>query len=215
MNRRWNESSYDGFTRVMFFIGGVAGLIVSYIFSVRGFGSQVPNMVWAARGIVIMFIALQMYVNRQTGQRNLALMVGGLVSYGYGIYTNIVGILLFAGLTVSGVIQLKQYWLLIIPVTVGIPLEIVPEALIVMALFPESRTIMSDALTGLFDILGRFRGNGRPRVNDMRNRNQPVIRPASTISRSVQSVPDAVRQQQSRPLYNEPTYHPVGEEEIE
>ncbi len=212
MDRRFtNEQAYDGFTRFMFFVGGAAGLLVSYIFSVRGFGAEIPGMVWAARGIVLMFIALQMYVNRQTNNMNMTLMIGGLVSYGYGIYTNIVGILSFAGLTMGGIMTnfSNSWWLLIIPITVGIPLEIVPEALIVMSLFPESRSIVSDALRGLFDIFGvfgRHQVSSRPTVSSMRSADQ---------RHPVQNVPASLRTAQSlrqrQPIYDEPTYHTVGE----
>ena len=178
MFRSLQSRRYDTPTRLVFVIGGIVGIIVSYIFSVKGFGTQVPDMLWAARGIVVFFIALQIYVNRNKSeeQKNWALIVGGFASYIYGIYTNIVGILAFGGMTIDQ-ITLHNLYYLIIPVMVGFPLEIAPEALLMMGFFPDNDTVMSDALSGMGGMLSAIFGGGSR--SDHRRLRPPVIVPLS------------------------------------
>jgi hypothetical protein len=180
MFRSLQSRRYDTPTRLVFVLGGIVGIIVSYIFSVKGFGTQVPDMLWAARGIVVFFIALQIYVNRNKSeeQKNWALIVGGFASYIYGIYTNIVGILAFGGMTIDQ-ITLHNLYYLIIPVMVGFPLEIAPEALLMMGFFPDNDTVMSDALSGMGGMLSAiFGGGGRKRLSTSYTpQYRPVERP--------------------------------------
>jgi hypothetical protein len=196
-----NSRKYDPLTRILFIIGGAVGVYVSYLFSVRGFGTQIPDNEKIAKLIVIFFISLQLYVNRNVAaqDRILALIIAGLCSYVYGIWTNITGILSFSGMTID-MIGSHNWYKMIIPVMVGFPLEVAPEALIVIGFFPEQQTVISDAIRGIGSALeGLFGDSGRPSVQQMRNRprqaqpsrnpanprwqNQPAIRPAQTGQR--------------------------------
>jgi hypothetical protein len=198
-------SRYDPATRILFVVGGGIGIAVSYYFSVRGFGTQIPDMMWAARGIVVFFIALQVYANRNLAatKKNWALMLSALASYGYGIWTNIVGILAFSGLSIRDV-SWDNWYVMIIPIMVGLPIEIAPEALIIMGFSPESHTVISDGVAGMWNVVKSIFGSSesrttytpqyrtadtRPTVNDLTDPSRaptpssPLYRaPASPIS---------------------------------
>jgi len=210
-----DNSRYDPFTRFLFILGGGVGIVVSYYFSVRGFGTQIPDMVWAARGIVIFFIALQVYANRNlaAAKKNWALMLSALASYGYGIWTNIVGVLAFGGYFIRD-ISLDNWYLLIIPVMVGLPLEIAPEALIIMGFFPESQTVISDGVSGIFSVFKTIfgdigRASSRPTVDELRTpvtphpapTYRPPVSPLNTIRSPLNNLP---RSPQA------PRYHSLG-----
>jgi len=192
MFRGLQSRRYDIPTRLVFVLGGIVGILVSYIFSVKGFGTQVPDMLWAARGIVVFFIALQIYVNRNKSeeQKNWALIVGGLASYVYGIYTNIVGILAFGGMSIDQ-ISIHNWYYMIIPVMVGFPLEIAPEALLMMGFFPDNDTVMSDALSGFAGIWRAItdQGNPRPSVSSMTSRGGGEARRAA-LERQYRPAPE-------------------------
>ena len=223
MFRGLQSRRYDLPTRLCFIIGGAVGIAVSYVFSVKGFGTQVPDMLWAARGIVVFFIALQIYVNRNKSeeQKNWALIAGGLASYIYGVYTNITGILAFGGMNINQ-INIHNWYYMIIPVMVGFPLEIAPEALLMMGFFPDNDTVMSDALSGLAgfwrsitspneparptvsSMTSPRRGQGRTAL-EQQYRPAPSTQPASTLNRPATPT---YRQPGTPP----PTYHSLGDE---
>ena len=201
------ERGYSVLVRIIMLAGAVAGGYVAFRFSVMGFNAQISGMQWAAYCIVIMNTSIQVYINHyneEMGNLNLALAFAAIVSYGYGIWTNITGILAMSGLAFRGVLDSGMYEKLVIPVTIGIPLELVPEGLLVLALFPNSPTLVSDALRGLGNMVKGLAGEGeyesRPRVRQMRTTHG--IRPAaphqaSQTSYTQRSVPDALRQSQT------------------
>lgn len=221
MFRGFQSRRYDVPTRAIFIIGGGVGIAVSYVFSVRGFGTQIPDMLWAARGIVIFFIALQIYVNRNKSeeQRNWALIVGGLASYIYGIWTNITGILSFGGMTID-MINMHNWYYMIIPVMVGFPLEIAPEALLMMGFFPDNDTVMSDALSGLAGFWRSMTGDvGQPRRPTVRTMTaRPGMGRTALEQRyrpPASPAPPVTRQTSSPSAPTPPAYHAIGEDDDE
>jgi hypothetical protein len=127
---------------------------------------------------VVFFIALQIYANRNLAARkkNWALMISALASYCYGVWTNIVGVLAFGNISIKD-ITFDTCYLLIIPIMVGIPLEIAPEALIIMGFFPESSTVISDAVSGIGGVFRAIFGQGGSRIARTSNYH-PADRPS-------------------------------------
>jgi hypothetical protein len=152
------ETAYNGLLRIVYVIAGCLGLLASFNFSVEGFNVQYPNLLWLARMIVILCTALQIAFNHSAHRLNITLIVGALVSYGYGIWTNILGLWELGGGNLATFLAATWPYR-IIPVSLGIVLETVPETLIVFGMFPDSRSIVSD----LVGNITRMFGGGRPR----------------------------------------------------
>ena len=186
MRRRWNingEGATKGIIRLVLAGCACAGWYVSFRFSMMGFNAWKSGMDWAALCIVIFFTGLQILVNHQDDDihPNLTLSLGGIISYGYGIITNVMGILAIGGTTLGAVWDAKQWWMIIFAACLGIPLELAPESMLMKAIFPNSRNMVSDAVQGLLNVFGNLFNNAgesqpqpyqRPRVNDMTRRPQ-------------------------------------------
>jgi len=178
-----------------------------------GFSAWKSGMDWAALCIVIFFTGLQILVNHEDEDMhpNLTLSLGGIISYGYGIITNVMGILAIGGTTLGSVWDAKQWWMIIFAACLGIPLELAPESMLMKAIFPNSRNMVSDAVQGLLNVFGNlFNSVGesqpqRPRVNDMTRRPQRSRNPQNP---RWQNQPTAAQPVTREP--QEPTYHPVG-----
>lgn len=78
-------------------IAGAIILTLSIFFSANGFGVKVPDMVWVGWlfGIVITLVEI---VWNKAGKSNLTIGIVGLAAYGYGIWTNVLGIQLANGI---------------------------------------------------------------------------------------------------------------------
>jgi hypothetical protein len=213
MRHRWNingEGATKGIIRLVLAGCACAGWYVSFRFSMMGFSAWKSGMDWAALCIVIFFTGLQILVNHEDEDMhpNLTLSLGGIISYGYGIITNVMGILAIGGTTLGAVWDAKQWWMIIFAACFGIPLELAPESMLMKAIFPNSRNMVSDAVQGLLNVFGNLFNNGeaapRPRVSQMRDRNRQPSR--SPLNPRWQNQQPAVRSA-AQP---EPTYHPVG-----
>ena len=76
---------------------------------------------------VIFFTALQLWVNHQNrDDPNYGLAISGIVSYGFGIITNVMGILTLGGTSLAIAWQTGQWWQIGLALSLGIPLEIGP-----------------------------------------------------------------------------------------
>jgi hypothetical protein len=215
MRRRIDgEGAGRGVVRLFQGVGAIAGWYVSFMFSVMGFVAwrQSDDMTRLAYCIVVFFTALQLWVNHQNrDDPNYGLALSGIVSYGYGIITNIMGILTLGGTTLGIAWDTHAYWQIALALCLGVPLELGPESLFMKALFPNSRNMVSDAAVGIGKLFKDiFSGDGgssyepydRPSVDDLMTsstrsatrsrsplnpRNQPAtpsVRPAPMTSLS-------------------------------
>ena len=76
---------------------------------------------------VAFFTALQLWVNHQNrDDPNYGLAISGFVSYGFGIITNVMGILALGGTTLAIAWETGAWWQICLPYALGIPLEIGP-----------------------------------------------------------------------------------------
>ena len=206
MQRRWNfsgEGMTKGIIRLVLAGCACAGWYVAFRFSMMGFNSWKSGMDWAALCIVVFFTGLQILVNHQDEDMhpNLTLSLGGIISYGYGIITNVMGILAIGGTSMAVVWESKQYWMIAFAICLGIPLELAPESMLMKAIFPNSRNMVSDAVQGLVNVVGNLVNSAaasqplpqRPRVANMarqpnrsrnpqnpRWQNQPAVHPSAS-----------------------------------
>jgi hypothetical protein len=173
------EGAGRGLVRLFQGVGAAAGWYVSFMFSVTGFiaWNQSTANTRYAYAIVIFFTALQLWVNHQNRESpNYGLAVSGIVSYGYGIITNVMGILALGGTSLAVAWDTKAWWQIALALCLGIPLEIGPESLLMKAMFPDSRNMVSDAAVGIWKLVqDLFTGGGggsaytpyRPSVDDL------------------------------------------------
>lgn len=138
----FNKNTYDSVLKFLAVISAIVMMYISAQFSVDGFSFQSPDKVVIGWMLAIILIIVEMIFNnsvssvedtedKQEKRRITILFVAGLVAYAYGIATNISGILHSGKLPDSPF----DY---IVPVALGLFLEIVPEPLMVWALLTPS-----------------------------------------------------------------------------
>lgn len=134
----FSRRSYEAILRILAVLSSIVMMFISAQFSVDGFAFQNPNKLYIGWMLAIILIIVEMIFNNgvasvedakdaQEVRRNTILLVAGLVAYAYGIATNISGILHSGRMPDS-------YLDYIVPIALGLFLEIVPEPLMVWAL---------------------------------------------------------------------------------
>ena len=124
---------------------------MSIQFSIDGFSFSVEIENGKLYGLIMALAVtvLQLVWNR-TGGANMTLMFVGLLAYGYGIFTNIVGISVSQNINAEA-IQIGEYTVTWFAVILGFLLEITPETLLVWGLTDE---------TNMGDFIGNMVNNG-------------------------------------------------------
>lgn len=97
------------FVRALGLFVGVGMLIVSYGWSVDGFGELAPKYIWIGRFLGAAITAYELIWNMMKDRTNHTMFAGGLIAYAYGIGTNFLGISLMFGIA----------WLELITKTLG------------------------------------------------------------------------------------------------
>ncbi len=173
------DNGYDIVKRIIIAFGSIVGWIVSFRFSVLGFNVQVPNDQWAAVGLVIMFTALELAFSRTRLKLAATLILGAFVAYGYGIWTNVLGIYVImhpAATTLAG----AAWDQLVIPISAGTGLEVIPEALLVYAIFPETASEVSDSMRNFGQVFVKLGASAWALLNGALAQPRPRgVRPAS------------------------------------
>jgi hypothetical protein len=134
----FSRRSYEAILKILAVFSSIVMMFISAQFSVDGFAFQNPNKMYIGWMLAIILIIVEMIFNNgvasvedakdaQEVRRNTILLVAGLVAYAYGIATNISGILHSGRMPDS-------YIDYIVPIALGLFLEIVPEPLMVWAL---------------------------------------------------------------------------------
>lgn len=134
-----DEQRYVGIIRVLATIVAIGLWLASIGFSVDGFKFTISEYEWLAYFLGFSVTVIQLVWNREANT-NWTIMTVGIVAYGYGIWTNIMGITYAQG-TAFGVDSQS-----IFAIILAIFLEVTPEAILVWG------------LTGAAD-LGDFLGN--------------------------------------------------------
>lgn len=104
---------------------------ISIAFNVDGFNFIIPERVWMGWVLGIVITIIELVWNSMKMETNLTLMVLGVMAYLYGMYTNIMGIMVATGQT-----TLAMDWGTAGIILFGILIEIAPEPLMVWALVP-------------------------------------------------------------------------------
>lgn len=130
---------------------------VSVNFSVEGFDFEVPDMRWM--GIVLAFAVtiLQLVWSKLGATANMTLMVGGLLAYCFGIWTNVIGIIQAQNLQAETGSPVRYAF----PILLAVILEIMPEPMFVWGLTGLSE-FGGDFLSNLFGGGGSGAGGGMP-----------------------------------------------------
>lgn len=216
-------NSYDRAKKLFLVLVGLAGLAVSYSFSVDGFGIDVEGKRWAGWVMGFLITGFQLVLNAKKDGKSLSttLVVLGLIAYIYGIWTNVNGILLSQGdgFTITNAIKTKQASALVLPSVIGFLLEVGPEPLLAYAIFGNA------ALIDVFGSLGDFFGSGRRTHSSpgggtrgsTANRNSSSA--PSPARNSTQTRSEVAKRSYTYPTPKDmlslggnasPTYHPAG-----
>jgi hypothetical protein len=123
------------YEKVKRILAGVVALVLwglSIKFSVSGFGAGIDDKeIWIGWLLGFSITVIQLVWNGIKGRANLTLWVLGLSAYLYGIYTNIMGIMVWRGDTFETLAN--NPFILVFPIILGLFLEIAPEPLFVWA----------------------------------------------------------------------------------
>jgi hypothetical protein len=140
-----NEKRYEQLIHLM--AAGVAILLwfISVQFSVDGFNFILPRYKWMGYLLALSITIIELVFNEEGMQHSLTVVAIGLLSYVYGIVTNIVGIWVAQGAPDAS----QNPLVLLFPVILGFFLEVAPEPLLLWGLLG----------TGARDILGHLFGN--------------------------------------------------------
>ena len=122
MNDNSRRTKWNSLLRFAGFIASMFGLFISAQFSVDGFSFSVDDRAWigwAMAGIVIVLESVW-----QKFGENRTLFIIAMICYGYGVVTNVLGMLANRG----GYDQ--NPWSLLVPIVFGVLLEVFPEPLL-------------------------------------------------------------------------------------
>ncbi len=125
---------------------GVAVLLwfISVQFSVDGFGFILPKYKWMGYLLALSITVIELVFNEEGMQHSLTVVAIGILSYLYGIVTNVLGIWQAQGGGDAG----QNPLILLFPVVLGFFLEVAPEPLFIWGLLG----------TGMRDLLGHLFG---------------------------------------------------------
>ncbi len=126
---------------------GVAVLLwfISVQFSVDGFAFILPKYRWMGYLLALSITVIELVFNEEGMKHSLTVVAIGILSYLYGIVTNIIGIWAAQGSQDASANPI----ILMFPVVLGFFLEVAPEPLFIWGLLG----------TGMRDLLGHLFGN--------------------------------------------------------
>lgn len=160
----FNKAIYEKILRFLALISSVVMMTISAQFSVDGFAFQSPEKIYTGWMLAVILIVVELIFNNNPpdieandpmdARRAYILLIAGLVAYGYGIATNISGILH------SGKMPDSPFDY-IVPVALGLFIEIVPEPLMMWALLTNSRPSKSSYTPPAYKSSNSSGGSGR------------------------------------------------------
>jgi hypothetical protein len=118
-----NEQKFNTWVRRVVRVFAVGAWVLSIYFSADGFGFQVPGFFLVGVFLGGLVTILEIVLNK--GVKSMTLRLGGLLAYVFGWYTNFIGLSLAMGQP-DFAADPKQ---MVIPVILGLFLEIIPEPL--------------------------------------------------------------------------------------
>jgi hypothetical protein len=144
MNDTSRRSKWNTLLRFAGFIASMFGLFISAQFSVDGFSFSVDDRAWIGWAMAGIIIVLES-VWQKFGE-NRTLFIIAMICYGYGVVTNVLGMLANRG----GYDQ--NPWSLLVPIVFGVLLEVFPEPLLAWSISGDtSSDPIGKFLDGLHD----------------------------------------------------------------
>src|SRR5512143_1762303 len=116
------DERYSILKRVGAVITAIALWYLSIRFSVAGFSIKVPDLAWAGWVLGFAVTVIELIFTSENRGRNTTLIFLGMISYAYGIWSNIVGINAARGVD-------SFSFAFVLSVILGLILEIAPEPL--------------------------------------------------------------------------------------
>lgn len=166
-NRYGKIHSYRSVKRLLARIFAIAFWLISIYFSQLGFGFRHESALATIFGFVLGcgVTVLELFANEDGANLNPTLLIACLFAYGYGIWTNIVGIAAWSGVDSVFGSLLSNPGAVIMPITLGVILEIVPEPLLLRGM---------DVKTG--DLIGQLMEIGNRHDQNNTRTSQPPRR---------------------------------------
>jgi hypothetical protein len=121
-----NNDKYLGLKKAIAFVASLGLWGVSIYFSYKGFEFDSTTVLWFGIVMALVVTVVELVFNTKISKLNPTLLVVGIVSYIYGIYTNITGFYILQHGTLTGFFT-DMNWL--IPIFSGVIAEVLPEAL--------------------------------------------------------------------------------------
>ena len=147
------KQNYAQMLRVVGLLAAGALWCLSVYFSTQGFGFQMGNdMAWVGIVLALVMTVLQIIWNHEAKNANITIFIVGLLSYIYGIWANIVGIL--------GLHQETGTKALVFAVLLGLFVEIVPEPILVWSITGEWST--GDFISNIINLNGNQKSSAKP-----------------------------------------------------
>lgn len=143
-----NEKRYGQLIHLLAVAVAILLWFISVQFSVDGFNFVLPKYKWMGYLLALSITVIELVFNEEGLQHSLTVTAIGLLSYLYGIVTNIIGIWAAQG----GPNASENPLVLLFPVVLGFFLEVAPEPLLIWGLLG---TGMRDLLGHLFGSTGR------------------------------------------------------------
>ena len=125
-----NEKRYEQLIRLLAIGVAIVLWFVSVQFSADGFNFALPRYMWVGYLLAIAVTVIELVFNEEGMNHSLTLVAVGLLSYAYGIVTNILGIWAAQG---SPDIAANPF-AIVFPALLGFFLEIAPEPLLLWGL---------------------------------------------------------------------------------
>lgn len=142
-----NENRYAQLIRLTAVLVALLLWLISVLFSVDGFNFILPKYRWMGYLLALAVTIIELVFNEEGMRHSLTLVTVGLLSYLYGMATNVIGVWVAQG----SPDPTTNPFAMIFPIVLGIFLEISPEPLLVWGLVG----------SGVRDLLGHLIANNR------------------------------------------------------
>lgn len=132
VHKNENKDNWIRAKRILAVVVATALWVASMQFSFVGFSFNMSSMTWLGWILAVAVTIIELVFNTDIKKLNLTLFVAGLIAYGYGVITNIIGFYAAQGGTADRFYEHPES--ILFAVLVGAFLEIVPEPLFIWGL---------------------------------------------------------------------------------
>lgn len=119
-----NEQGWMKLLRISATGGGLMAMYISASFSADGFSINNPDLYWMGWLLAFLIVIVEFVWRKPGMEDNLTIAVVGIAAYGFGIFTNVLGILEAQGITEG---YMQDVPSLLLAILTGLFLEVMPE----------------------------------------------------------------------------------------